>query len=164
MELRMLDENGGCRKEKEREKFLQKQRIQRWYGAAVLKNPLESQGKGERAWGAPAAIGHSAIFAGIHASVPRYLLERFSSLVRSRRVEERASEDLVLARASRSRARFSILLSSCPPPHCKCTRLAVLYARYLLLSLNILNFIYGCPSRFIVVRAALFALTCFVLL
>lgn len=38
------------------------------------------------------------------------------------------------------------------------------YARYLLLSLNILNFIYGCPSRFIVVRAALFALTCFVLL
>lgn len=41
------------------------------YGAA-LKNPLESaRGKGERAGGAPAAIGHSAIFAGIHASVSR---------------------------------------------------------------------------------------------
>lgn len=38
------------------------------------------------------------------------------------------------------------------------------YTCYLLLSLNILHFIYGCPSRFIVVRAALFALTCFVLL
>lgn len=54
--------------------------------------------------------------------------------------------------------------SSCPPPCCKCTRLAGPTRRYLLLSLNILHFIYGCPSRFIVVRAALFALTCFVLL
>jgi len=43
-----------------------------------------------------------------------------------------------------------------------CTRLAVFdCARYLALSLNIPRFIYGCSSRFIAVRAALFALTCF---
>lgn len=122
----MLDENGGCRKEKEREKFLQEQRIQRWYGAAVLKNPLESRGKGERAWGAPAAIGHSAIFTGIHASVPRGIYwkdflpwydlgESKSGPAKIWYSRERAD----LVRASPS---------SGPPPRCKCTRLAVLRA------------------------------------
>lgn len=52
----------------------------------------------------------------------RYLLERFSPLVRSRRVEERASEDLVLARASRSRARSSILLVLLPAANALASR------------------------------------------
>ena len=85
----------------------------------------------------------------------------------SERVGERTRElDLVLARASRSRARFLSSSPSAPPRLADAlasrpSALARARARYLLLSLNILHFIYGCPSRFIAVRAALFALTCF---
>lgn len=85
----------------------------------------------------------------------------FSPGTRSRGVEEeRARAKIWCSRASASEPISWCALTHPPvlhPPRRKCTR-------YLLLSLNILHFIYECPSRFIVVRAALFALTCFILL
>lgn len=72
-----------------------------------------------------------------------------------KRKEKLAKCTPVLARANRSHGCAPLLLfTAIHSPHA-CAR------RYLSLSLNILRFIYGCPSRFIVVRAALFALTCF---
>lgn len=150
-------------------------------GAAPFKNPLESRGKGERAGGElQAAIGHSAIFAGIHASVPRDIYWKGFSLLAPAHLSLPPAPswytlgDRALARASKSISRAVLLLFLFPRPPTlllllllllyECTRPAALgcaRVHYLPLSLNILNFIYGCSSRFIAVLAALFALTCF---
>lgn len=92
----------------------------------------------------------------------RYLLERFSPLVRPRRIEERASEDLVLARVSRSRARFSVLLSSSPlqmhSPRGPICALSSSLIEYSLLYLRMPVEIYRrsrCSFRFNLLRPAL---------
>lgn len=155
----------GERKDRDVEKFLQECRIQR--GTAALKNPLESaRGKGERAGGAPAAIGHSAIFAGIHASVSRavfigkasspspLLYVCISARISPSKNREAGSSRRSLRYTRERSSRSCWYLPSVHSPR------GPLSSRYLPPSLN-LHFIYGCASRFIVVRAALFALTCF---
>lgn len=95
-----------------------------------LKNPQESRGKGERVGETLAAIGHSEIFTGIHASVSRGIywkgfLPWYAPL-------EKRRYSVPRARANRSRARARAPLSF---------RLAplqdALASRYLPLSLNI---------------------------